>query len=46
MGTLFNYPKPAAAMALMDYNPNLIPITSGLPVVTTALHADRKSVPT
>jgi hypothetical protein len=42
MGALFNYPKPAVAMASMDYN--LIP--SGQHVVTTALRADRISVPT
>jgi hypothetical protein len=55
MGMLFNYPKPAAAMTLMDYNPTLAAaitsmddnlMTSRLPVVTTALRADRKSVPT
>jgi hypothetical protein len=42
MGMLFNYPKLAAAMTSMDYNL----ITSRLRVVTTALRADRKSVPT
>jgi hypothetical protein len=37
---LFNYPKLAAAIALMDYNL----IISRLRVVTTALRANRKLV--
>jgi hypothetical protein len=42
IGMLFNYLKPAAAIASIDYNLNLIP--SRLRVVTTALRADRRSV--
>jgi hypothetical protein len=42
IGMLFNYLKLAAAMASMDYNP----IISRLRVVTTALRANRKLVPT
>ena len=42
IGTLFNYPKLAAAMTLIDYNINLI--SSCLRVVTTALRANRKLV--
>ena len=44
MGTLFNYLKLAAARASIDSNLNLI--ASHLRVVTTALRADRKLVPT
>jgi hypothetical protein len=42
IGMLFNYPKLAAAIASIDYNLMI----SRLRVVTTALRADRKSVPT